>query len=414
MRLETGFKLTDDWAIPNDWCTKPLEELCGVGGLVRGPFGGALKKEFFVERGFKVYEQKNAIYRDTELGSYFVDEDRYRELRRFEVRAGDFIVSCSGTIGRIFQIPEDAPPGIINQALLRIRIDRQVIDEAFFYYVFDWSQFQQRIIDNTQGGAMQNLVGMDVFRKVALPVPPLDEQKAIANLLGDIDTLIKKVYELINKKRSIVLGAIQQLVTANIRLPGFAGEWELKSLGEIFDISTGTSKSRFIKESGKYLIADMGAVSRNGKLIANKQTDYASDFLSSGDLVMPKDDIGGGNIIGKVAFIDSDQKFILGDHVFLLRNREGNALYLHYAINSHQINCQLRRKASGSAQLGLNRRSVEEQELILPEFAEQEAIAKVLSDMDGELAVLEERLEKTNNMKQGLMHELLSGKTRLI
>jgi len=90
-KLKPGYKQTEVGVIPEDWNTEILECVCVPGGLVRGPFGGAIKKEFFVKDGFKVYEQKNAIYRDADLGLYFIDENKYRDLKRFEVKEGDFI-----------------------------------------------------------------------------------------------------------------------------------------------------------------------------------------------------------------------------------------------------------------------------------------------------------------------------------
>src|SRR3989344_4840940 len=148
--------------LPQNWQQVKIADIPVKKGLVRGPFGGALKKAFFVKNGYKVYEQKNAIYRTTELGDYYINDEKFAELRRFEVVPGDFIISCSGTIGRIYQIPKEAPKGVINQALLKIRVDPEVISDRYFYHYFLSRKFQSEVIDNTQGGAMQNLVGMDI------------------------------------------------------------------------------------------------------------------------------------------------------------------------------------------------------------------------------------------------------------
>src|SRR6185437_12993756 len=166
MELKLGYKATEVGVIPEEWSTRTLEAVCEVGGLVRGPFGGALKKEMFVKSGKKVYEQKNAILRNAEIGDYFIDEQKFRELKRFAVTSGEFIVSCAGTIGRVFRIPTTAQAGVINQALLKICTNGDVINSDFFYHYFDWDLFQQRIVENTHGGAMQNLVGMNLFRSV--------------------------------------------------------------------------------------------------------------------------------------------------------------------------------------------------------------------------------------------------------
>jgi type I restriction enzyme, S subunit len=232
--------------------------------------------------------------------------------------------------------------------------------------------------------------------------------------LSDIDTLLAKLDTLIAKKRNIKQATMQQLLTGQSRLPGFSGEWELKRLGDVFKISAGKSKSAYITDAGQYWIVDMGSVSIRGKLIVSKATSYGFDFLQTGDLVMPKDDIGGGGIIGRVGYIDADNKYILGDHVYRLTALCGNSLFLSYVINGYKTNSELRKKVIGSAQLGLGRKSVDTQEIPFPSIGEQTAIATVLSDMDIELATLETLRDKTQALKQGMMQELLTGRIRLV
>lgn len=229
-----------------------------------------------------------------------------------------------------------------------------------------------------------------------------------------MDALLLGMDRLIAKKHDLKQAIVQQLLTAQTRLPGFRDEWEVRQLGELFDLSTGKSKTAFVTDDGDYWVCDMGAVSTEGKLVVSKRTNYRGDFLENGDLVMPKDDIGGGNIIGKVGYVDANGIYVLGDHIYRLRAREGDSRFLAYMINSHRINSELRRRVIGSAQLGLGRRSVEEHEVIVPQHAEQTAIANLLSDIDAELAGLEARRDKTRDLKQGMMQELLTGRTRLI
>jgi len=190
-------------------------------------------------------------------------------------------------------------------------------------------------------------------------------------------------------------------------------DWEVRKIGDLFEILTGKSKSKLISSGGRYFIVDMGAISRDGQLIASKRTDHASDILRIGDLAMPKDDIGGGNIIGKVAFIDEDDRYVLGDHVYLLRAAGLNSKFMSYAINSATINSSLRTKASGSAQLGLARTDVAAQVLPVPSLPEQRAIAEVLSDADAWIAAMDRLIAKKRALKQAAMDELLTGRTRL-
>ena len=108
MEVKSGYKQTEVGVIPDNWNIETLERVCIQDGLVRGPFGSTLKKEFFVKDGYKVYEQKNAIYRDADIGYYFIDKAKYRELKRFEVNEGDGgNLSVTGALSACSSSPTD-------------------------------------------------------------------------------------------------------------------------------------------------------------------------------------------------------------------------------------------------------------------------------------------------------------------
>jgi len=149
--------------------------------IKRGPFGSSIKKSFFVESGYKVYEQQNAIYDDHRLGNYFISEEKLRELEAFQVEPGDFIVSCSGTIGRIARLPEDAPRGIINQALLKLKIDEQLIAPKFFLHLFRADLFQRKLLVETRGSAMKNISSVEDIKMIPVALPSTQEQIEIVS-----------------------------------------------------------------------------------------------------------------------------------------------------------------------------------------------------------------------------------------
>ncbi|MEM7183979.1 MAG: hypothetical protein AAF518_23965, partial [Spirochaetota bacterium] len=124
-----------------DWVECKFEDL--TKSLKRGPFGGDLKKNIFVKSGYKIYEQQHAIKNDFSLGHYFIDEKTFKKLEACKVKPGDYIVSCSGTMGRIARLPQNAPIGIINQALLRIKIDEKIINPKYFIEYFKSLLFQK-------------------------------------------------------------------------------------------------------------------------------------------------------------------------------------------------------------------------------------------------------------------------------
>jgi len=181
----TSGRLTEDWreerGIEDNWGLVTFNDLLSKekGAIRRGPFGSSIKKSFFVPHGYKVYEQKNAIQNDENLGSYFIDESKFRELEAFSVKPGDFIVSCAGTIGRVAQLSQNALPGVINQALMRIRVDHSVIDDKYFVLFFQSPDFQKMILEETQGTAMQNMASINTIRELSISVPLLEEQAEI-------------------------------------------------------------------------------------------------------------------------------------------------------------------------------------------------------------------------------------------
>ena len=195
----------------------------------------------------------------------------------------------------------------------------------------------------------------------------------------------------------------------------FEGGWKKVKLGELFNFSTASSKSKFIDNFGQNYILDMGSVTRDGKLKPTKKTLIDKDFLSKGQLIMPKDDIGGGQIIGRVGYVDENCKYILSDHVYCLTSKEGCSLFLNYLINSYPINKQIRRQANGTAQLGLGKKDAEKQTVTVPlELEEQQKIATVLTNADTEIELLEQQLADLQQEKKALMQVLLTGKKRVV
>lgn len=418
-----GFKRTDIGVIPEDWDVKSLADVCIPGGIVRGPFGGALKKEVFVERGFKVYEQRNAIYKSCEIGSYFINDAKYTEMQRFAISPGDFIVSCSGTIGRIYQIPPDAPSGVINQALLKLTTSASIVDDHYFYILFEWGDFQTRIIDSTQGGAMKNLVGMDIFKTTPVVAPSLPEQRAIAEALSNVDGMLGALDELIAKKHGIKQGAMQQLLTGKTRLPGFNGEWVTVSMAKHASLNArigwqALTTAEYMDSGTYYLVTGTDFV--NGRV--NWSTCHFVDEwrynqdsniqLRDGDVLLTKD-----GTIGKVGYVDSlSGPATLNSGVFVIRPLADSFVpqFLFYVLTSRIFDDFLSKITAGSTITHLYQKDFITFEFLAPTPDEQTAIAKVLSDMDVEIEALEARRDKTREIKQGMMQQLLTGRVRLL
>ncbi|MDR3476616.1 MAG: restriction endonuclease subunit S [Gammaproteobacteria bacterium] len=165
------------------------------GGFLRGPFGGDLKKEIFVEKGldtYKVYEQGVVLNSDKSIGRYYISEKDYlAKLHKFSVRDKDFLVSCSGVnMGAIYQLKEPFERGIINQALLRIRLNAELIDDNYFYYLFK-KLISKKIISGSGDSTIPNFPGLNVIKNIEFELPIKSIQEKIGKILFNIDSKIE-------------------------------------------------------------------------------------------------------------------------------------------------------------------------------------------------------------------------------
>jgi len=161
------FKIQDDWE---------SARMIDVADFVRGPFGGSLKKEIFVESGYLVYEQSHAIQNDFTLGRYFIDEEKFQEMKRFEVLPNDILMSCSGTFGKVALVPDNAPKGIINQALLKLTPKRDLVRPLFLKLLMETPHFQIQLSKGVSGVAIKNVASVDEIKSFEIKLPDLETQ----------------------------------------------------------------------------------------------------------------------------------------------------------------------------------------------------------------------------------------------
>ncbi len=198
-----------------EWQEKPFGEVCE---FVRGPFGGSLKKNIFKSNGFAVYEQQHAIYDQFNDIRYFIDETKFNEMKRFELRTGDLIMSCSGTMGKTAIVPKNIKKGIINQALLKLTPSRKL--SVFFLKLWMQSEnFQERLKEYSQGAAIQNVASVKILKGIKIPLPTLDVQNSIVQKLNDLSSETKKLESIYQQK----LNDLEELKKSILR-KAFNGE----------------------------------------------------------------------------------------------------------------------------------------------------------------------------------------------
>ena len=182
------------------WETNTIEQICI--SIVRGPFGGALKKEIFVPKShntYKVYEQKHAIQKNAQIGTYYICENDFKRLKRFELIPGDIIMSCSGTIGEFFKLPLTAEAGVMNQALLKFSLSDKVDSIYFLFLMKDMKR-----LFTIYGTGLQNISSVTTVKHVSIPVPPLELQKKFAERIEQIEEQKKAVEQTIAELQTLL------------------------------------------------------------------------------------------------------------------------------------------------------------------------------------------------------------------
>lgn len=278
---------------------------------------------------------------------------------------------------------------------------------------------------------MQNLVGMDIFKKTLLPLPTIAEQQAIASALSDADELIESLEKLIAKKRLVKQGAMQELLGGKRRLPGFRGKWEEKCMDELFAFFGGTTASRDQLGNEGYCYLHYGDIHTAKKTFI----DLPSESYDIPKLNISLNRIASGSLLkdGDIVFVDAseddegasrhividnpiDVPFISGLHTIVARSKTTNIdnVYKRFCFQTSAVKKQFLFFAVGTKVTGISKSNIGKIAIPLPSLAEQSAIASVLSDMDAEIEALEGRLAKARRIKEGMMQELLTGRIRLV
>ena len=185
---EVPFEIPENWG----WC-----KLGDIGKYKKGPFGSSLTKAMFVPKSsntVKVYEQKNAIQKNHNLGEYYITREYFEsKMKSFEVFPNDVIVSCAGTIGETYILPENIEQGIINQALMKMKISK-FIDINYFLKYFDHI-LKEESVKNGKGTAIKNIPPFDVFKNYPVPLPPLAEQQRIVTKIEELFAQLDSISE---------------------------------------------------------------------------------------------------------------------------------------------------------------------------------------------------------------------------
>ena len=420
--IETRFKDTEVGRIPEDWQVENITSIVQPqkASIKIGPFGSQLKKEFLEKSGlYKVYGQENVYSKDFDFCYRFLTEERFRSLQSCEIIPGDFLVSTMGTIGKCAIVPSGIHRGIMDSHLLRLRF-RPIINKDWFAYFFASDITQKQISLLSVGGIMDGL-SSKIIKNIQV-VRPTDEMERtrIATALSNIDALISELGKLIEKKRAIKQGAMQQLLTGKKRLKGFYEPWVEKKLGENATILRGGSPrpiENYITDSQDGLNwIKIGDVKPDDKYFRKTAEKIKKEGLAKTRQVKKGDFILSNSMsFGRPYILDIDGCIHDGWLVIQDYQEAYDMQFLYYVLCSDGVKDQYIAMAAGSSVQNLNKEKVANVILNAPvSLEEQTAIASVLTSMDNEIAALELKKSKYEQIKQGMMQQLLTGKIRLV
>jgi type I restriction enzyme S subunit len=389
MEVRPGYKLTEVGTVPWEWDVRPFEELARIerGKFTARPrndpkyYGGDIP---FIQTG----DVTNASGRITTY-SQTLNSEGLKVSRLFP--RGTLFFTIAANIGDVGVADFDTA---CPDSLVAITPTKNT-DKTWLSYELAKrkASFESIATHNAQLN-----INLEKLRPYLLPVPPFPEQLAIATALSDVDALLSGLDRLIAKKRDLKQAAMQQLLTGQTRLPGFHGEWEVKPFAAVLvrlNAKAYQIQTSDYQATGKYPVVDQGKEPVVGF------SDREEKCLQCPD--------GGVIVFGDhtcfVKFIDFD--FLVGaDGTQILQSKAGQS------TRFHALQLQYR----GVEPTGYNRhfKFLKERDFVVPPLPEQVAIAAVLSDMDAELSTLEARRNKTRDLKQAMMQELLTGRTRLV
>lgn len=392
MSVAAGYKATEVGAIPESW------EVATLGSL--GKFKNGINKPkgaFGSGHPFVNLMDVFGVGKITGSNHLGLIESNVSDQATYDLKTGDVLfirssVKPSG-VGLTTVVAQDLPRTVYSGFLLRFR-DQGQLTTGFKEHCFHDERFRTRIIANSTVSANTN-INQSALKALVIGYPPsVAEQAAIAEALSDMDEAIAAVEAVISKKHALKTATMQALLSGKRRLPGFSGEWELKALGQCLKVRHGKSQASVETVNGKYpILATGGEIGRT------------NNYLHQGPSVL----------IGRKGTIDrpqySEGPFWSIDTLFYTEiDASADAKFLFYLFQ--MIDWRTYNEASGVP--SLSSKSIETIEVNMPEFDEQAAIAKTLSDFDFDLTQQGLELTKLRRLKAGMMQQLLTGKIRLV
>ncbi len=412
-----AYRDTEIGTLPVEWKVAPLDEV--VLDMADGPFGSNLKKIHYTNK------QEVRIIQLSNIGeSGWKDENKKyttfehaKTISRSVVSPGNAVVAKMMPAGRAIICPDKDPMYILSSDAVKIIFNEHLLLTKFFVYITKTKIFQRQISDEIQGSTRVR-TSISKLKKNYVFLPPIQEQKTIIDVISDVEELIRNIEKLIEKKKAIKKGVMQELLTGKKRLPGFIKEWTNKKLSSFFDVLKGKGLSKEkLDDHGENECILYGELftyyKEEIKDILSRTNFYEGTLSRNFDILMPGSTTTNGYDLAKASVIYKDGVLLGGDIVIYRPKRDINSTFVAYLISLYKND--IIKYTQGITIIHLQGEKMLEMDIKIPsDIEEQNAIVQVLTDINMEIEQLQEKLNKYQKIKQGMMDELLTGKTRLI
>ena len=386
-----------------EWIEVQLIDILEEKGYIRGPFGSDLKRGDMKTEGVPVYEQQHAIYNGRQF-RYFIDEQKFSEMKRFQVKNNDLIISCSGTVGKVSIIRNDDPKGIISQALLLLRVNTEKILPLYLKYFFSSREGYNAIVSRSSGSVQVNLSKRNVIEKIPVKLPPLSTQQKIVDILSVIDGKIEE-NEKVNNNLEQQAHAI--FINEFLSLKTLYDGWKQVSLIDIADYLNGLAMQKYRPTDDEIGISVLkikelrqGCCDNNSELCSpNIKSEYIIHdgdviFSWSGSLLV---DFWCGGICG------------INQHLFKVTSNKYDK-WFYYAWTKHHLNRFISVAADKATTMGhIKRDELAKAEVFIPNESDYSRIGALLQPIYD--LIISNRIEnkKLVSLRDTLLPKLMSG-----
>ena len=433
--IPVGYKQTEVGLIPEDWELKYLGEICNFENGDRSSNYPSAHE--FSNSGIPFINAGHVSEGKIDLADMdYIPTHVYERLGGGKVKSGDLVYCLRGSLGKFGVVSDDFGLGAVASSLVIVRPKKSTTTK--FVSAYFKSNIAKNMISLWAGGAAQPNLGAKELANFLVPLPDSQEQTAIANALSDVDALISELEKLIAKKQAIKTATMQQLLTGRTRLPQFAlrddgsrkgtkpselGEipedWEVYTLDNIADVIDPHPSHRAPPEETNGIpFLGIGDFDESGSLLKSDTRIVSSNIYVEHRVRYKLEDglLGLGRVasIGKVVKLRHDLgEYAVSPTLGVIKPIKIDKQYLFFFLKSDLVTEQFLKVMSGSTRSSVGMIVLRKLQIVTPSTDEAISVGKILSDMDAEVQALEQRLGKTRQIKQGMMQELLTGKTRL-